>query len=80
MADPYEKFMADVDDNIRSLGKSSSLQTLSKSWMRAVAGHNYVYNFSWLGRPIIQFPQDMVAMQELIWTVRPEVYKLLINT
>jgi len=33
----------------------------------------YSYNFSWLGRPIIQYPQDMVAMQELIWSVKPDL-------
>jgi cephalosporin hydroxylase len=33
----------------------------------------YSYNFSWLGRPVIQYPQDMVAMQELIWRVRPDL-------
>ena len=33
----------------------------------------YVYNYDWLGRPIIQYPQDMVAMQELVWTVRPDL-------
>jgi cephalosporin hydroxylase len=33
----------------------------------------YMYNFSWMGRPIIQYPQDMVAMQELIWEVKPDL-------
>lgn len=33
----------------------------------------YSYNFSWLGRPIIQYPQDMVAMQEIIWKVKPDL-------
>ncbi len=33
----------------------------------------YVYNFSWLGRPIIQYPQDIVAIQELVWSVRPDL-------
>ena len=33
----------------------------------------YSYNFEWLGRPIIQYPQDMAAMQELIWRVRPDL-------
>ena len=33
----------------------------------------YSYNFSWLGRPIIQYPQDIVAMQELIWSVQPDL-------
>ncbi|MCX7197570.1 MAG: cephalosporin hydroxylase family protein [Proteobacteria bacterium] len=35
------------------------------------AQHRYTYNFRWLGRPVIQFPQDLVALQELIWAVRP---------
>jgi cephalosporin hydroxylase len=33
----------------------------------------YSYNFSWMGRPIIQYPQDMVAMQELIWSIKPDL-------
>src|SRR4029079_11028557 len=33
----------------------------------------YSYNFSWLGRPIIQYPQDMIAMQEIIWKVKPDL-------
>lgn len=35
--------------------------------------YNYSYNFTWLGRPIIQFPQDIVALQEIIWRVRPDL-------
>jgi cephalosporin hydroxylase len=35
--------------------------------------YNYSYNFTWLGRPIIQYPQDMVAVQEIIWRVRPDL-------
>jgi cephalosporin hydroxylase len=33
----------------------------------------YSYNFSWMGRPIIQYPQDMIAMQELIWEIKPDL-------
>ena len=33
----------------------------------------YSYNFSWLGRPIIQYPQDIVAIQEIIWQVKPDL-------
>src|SRR6266480_1354673 len=33
----------------------------------------YSYNFSWMGRPIIQYPQDMIAMQEIIWEVKPDL-------
>lgn len=39
----------------------------------ATIAAQYSYNFAWLGRPIIQYPQDMVAMQELIWSVRPDL-------
>src|SRR5260370_22146981 len=35
--------------------------------------YRYSYNFAWLGRPIIQFPQDMVALQEIIWRVKPDL-------
>lgn len=41
--------------------------------MRASTGSKYSYNFHWLSRPIIQYPQDMVAMQELIWQVKPDL-------
>lgn len=35
--------------------------------------YRYSYNFTWMGRPIIQYPQDMVAMQEVIWAVKPDL-------
>lgn len=44
-------------------------QALVDSSIRA----QYSYNFSWLGRPIIQYPQDIVAMQEIIWRVQPDL-------
>ncbi|HEV3086181.1 MAG TPA: CmcI family methyltransferase, partial [Candidatus Elarobacter sp.] len=46
------------------------------AWKRAfdlIAPYRYAYNWSWLGRPAIQFPQDLVAMQEIIWRTQPEV-------
>ena len=42
-------------------------------FLRASAGAEYSYNFHWMGRPIIQYPQDIVAMQELIWEVKPDL-------
>ena len=41
--------------------------------MREITRHKYAYNFTWMGRPIIQFPQDMVAMQEIIWMTKPDL-------
>lgn len=39
----------------------------------ASARHRYSYNFKWLGRPIIQYPEDVMALQELVWSVKPDV-------
>lgn len=38
-----------------------------------LCAHRYSYHFEWSGRPIIQFPQDIIAMQEIIWEVRPDL-------
>ncbi|MBI1839366.1 MAG: cephalosporin hydroxylase family protein [Verrucomicrobia bacterium] len=68
---PIEQFQAEVRNNIAGLRADGDLQALSRIWVREIARHKYAYNFSWLGRPAIQFPQDLVAMQEIIWRVRP---------
>ena len=73
MINPAEVFKKEVTDNISQLGEDKDMQALSRIWTRESNQHNYTYNFSWLGRPIIQYPQDMVAMQELIWTVKPDL-------
>lgn len=59
--------------NISKLGCNAKLRENSFSWVYDTAKHNYSYNFSWLGRPIIQYPQDIVAMQELIWQIKPDL-------
>jgi len=55
------------------MGDDDALKQLSLRWMIASDAYKYTYNFSWLGRPIIQFPQDMIAMQEILWAVRPDL-------
>ncbi len=72
MSEP-EKFRAEVAANIRSLGEDRDVQALSRIWLREITRHKYAYNFSWMGRPLIQLPQDMVAMQEIIWNTRPDL-------
>lgn len=62
-----------VAANIERLGSDSDLWENSIKWIRDTASYNYSYNFSWQGRPIIQYPQDMVAMQELIWSIKPDL-------
>jgi cephalosporin hydroxylase len=66
-------FEDSVKSNIEALAKNTQLQKKSLEWFFETAKHNYSYNFSCLGRPIIQYPQDMVAMQELIWQIKPDL-------
>jgi cephalosporin hydroxylase len=69
----HEKFLADCAAEIAALGKDTALRTQTQQWLHAANAGRYSYHFSSLGRPIIQYPQDMVAMQELIWATRPDV-------
>lgn len=50
-----------------------SIDNLTLDWILQSANLKYTYNFTWMGRPIIQFPQDMIAMQEIIWQVQPDL-------
>jgi len=70
---PIEKFRTEVFNNIEGLGHDLDLQALSRIWVRESSPHKWSYNFSWLGRPAIQFPNDTWAMQELIWQTRPDL-------
>ncbi len=70
---PDEAFRAEVAKNIDGLVADTDLQALSRTWVREVAPHNWAYNFSWLGRPAIQFPNDAWALQELVWKVKPDL-------
>jgi len=60
-------------ENIQKLGLNKHLHTISKKWIADVSIYKYSYNFTWMGRPIIQFPQDILAMQEIIWQVKPDL-------
>ena len=70
---PNEQFQSEVKRNIEGLGEDVDLQALSRVWIREISRHKWAYNFSWLGRPAIQFPNDAWAMQELIWSIRPDL-------
>jgi cephalosporin hydroxylase len=67
------KFFSQVATNIEGLKADHDIQALSRIWVREISPHKYPYNFTWMGRPIIQFPQDIMAMQEIIWEVKPDL-------
>lgn len=55
------------------LGTPEAFAIISQAWLRCGWDNKYVYSFSWLGRPIIQLPEDMVRLQEIIYSVQPDV-------
>jgi len=55
------------------LDTAEAFNIISDIWLRAGWDNKYVYSFTWLGRPIIQLPEDMFRLQELIYSVRPDV-------
>jgi cephalosporin hydroxylase len=55
------------------LGTPAAFAEITKIWLRAGWDAKYVYTFTWLGRPIIQLPDDLIRLQELIYRVKPDV-------
>jgi cephalosporin hydroxylase len=68
-----QAFDADRRGKIETIGADHSLNILTKEWMGRAQELGYSYNFDWLGLPIIQYPQDIVAMQELVWSIKPDL-------
>ncbi|MBE3139797.1 MAG: cephalosporin hydroxylase, partial [Thermoplasmata archaeon] len=60
-------FEKEVRERIDANGQNEEMKSCAHNFMNASSVSKYTYNFSWLGRPIIQYPQDIIAMQELIW-------------
>lgn len=71
--DPVEEFKQEVKENIRRQGENEPLKDLARRFTVDSLLGKYSYNFSWMGRPIIQHPQDIVAMQEIIWELKPDL-------
>jgi cephalosporin hydroxylase len=67
------EFEEENKKNIELMSKDSKLKKMTRSWFDLAFKHQYSYHFTWLGRPIIQFPQDMIALQEIIWDVKPDI-------
>lgn len=73
MNEKLKNFLNERTQAIESYPKEREWMDLSKKWIIHSFNKKYMYNFEWLGRPIIQTPIDMVAMQELIWKVKPDL-------
>ena len=66
-------FQAEVHTRVAANDANEPLKEAARAFMRESIPAKYSYNFSWLGRPVIQYPQDIVAMQELVWRVKPDL-------
>jgi cephalosporin hydroxylase len=71
--DPIASFRQQVAESIRKIGKDRDFIDLSNSWAREALRHSYTLNFTWLGHPVVQFPQDVYAIQEMVWACRPDL-------
>jgi len=70
---PVEAYKAECKKRIELQGANEKLKEVSSGFTEETIRAGYSYNFTWMGRPIIQYPQDMIAMQEIIWEVKPDL-------
>lgn len=73
MSSEAEKFRVECAEHIARMEGDADFARTNQAWLESSIAHRYSYNFSWMGRPIIQYPQDIVAMQELVWEVQPDL-------
>ena len=70
---PHAAFKREAEERVLGYESDQAWQSVSVDWVRHAFAHRYMYNFFTLGRPTIQLPTDMLAVQELIWTIKPDL-------
>lgn len=70
---PIEQFNSEKKERIERYSKDEKFKNISYQWLIESFKKKYEYNFNWFGRPIIQYPFDIIAIQELIWQVKPDL-------
>jgi len=71
--DLVKQFRVERTKDINKMVKDEELKKVSLEWMLKADKYKYTYNFNWMGRPIIKFPNDIVVLQEIIWNVKPDL-------
>ncbi len=69
----HKNFKNECQSEIEIQSGDREFASLSQNWITKAQSLKYSYHFEWLGRPIIQYPQDILAMQELIWSIQPDL-------
>lgn len=72
LSNPSEIFCRERTARVTSYKTDERLKKATAAFMNEIVKNSYAYNFSWLGRPVFQIPQDLFAMQEIIWTIKPD--------
>lgn len=70
---PVQEFIEERQHRVNANESNKKLRQAADAFNVESNKAQYSYNFSWMGRPIIQYPQDMIAMQEIIWKVKPDL-------
>src|SRR6187401_2353546 len=73
MSNPIDEFIEERAQRVDSNATNAHLLSAADEFNIESNKAKYSYNFSWMGRPIIQYPQDMIAMQEIIWNIQPDL-------
>src|ERR1700682_3929200 len=63
----------DCDLRVHPLSSAEAFSEISRVWLKSGWYAKHVYSFTWLGRPIIQLPEDLIRIQEVIYRIRPEL-------
>lgn len=71
--DEITKFNQERAADITAMGQDEELKQKSIDWMLQADKYKYTYNYTWLGRPIIKYPSDIAATQEIVWNVKPDL-------
>lgn len=70
---PIQEFFAEREQAVEKYSQDKDWRNLSSQWLSKAFEQKYMYNFCFLGRPIIQLPADIVAFQEIVWEVQPDL-------
>jgi cephalosporin hydroxylase len=73
MSENFNQFIKECSSEIAIQGSAENLLSATRDWLNIANSYKYSYHFQWMGRPIIQYPQDIIAVQELIWKVKPDL-------
>jgi cephalosporin hydroxylase len=73
MNDKNLEFLRERAKEVEAMAHDAELSRISGNWLNRAQAARYPYHFEWMGRPIIQYPQDILAVQEIIWSVKPDL-------